>query len=208
MGGHHAPNQGAKDEWLTPLAIVAALGPFDLDPCSPVNRPWDPATRHLTIEDDGLSLPWGDGEFVWMNPPYSANDQWKWLDKLADHSAGGIALIFARTETVGFFRHVWGKAAVLLFLEGRLFFHHIDGTRAAHNSGAPSVLVAYGRQAAWRLVRSHLDGILVSGWSVSGGRPHDRPLRRVLDPEQGSDPEAYRTTTDGHSVFPNPQGGQ
>ena len=28
-----------KDEWLTPLEIIRALGEFDLDPCSPVRRP-------------------------------------------------------------------------------------------------------------------------------------------------------------------------
>jgi hypothetical protein len=27
---------------------------------------------------------------------------------------------------------------------GRLTFHHVTGERAAHNGGAPSVLVAYG----------------------------------------------------------------
>ena len=32
-----------KDEWLTPPEIIKSLGEFDLDPCSPINRPW--ATR-------------------------------------------------------------------------------------------------------------------------------------------------------------------
>lgn len=29
-----------KDEWLTPPEIVQSLGSFDLDPCSPIARPW------------------------------------------------------------------------------------------------------------------------------------------------------------------------
>ena len=38
MGGHERVSDG-KDEWLTPKEITDSLGPFDLDPCSPVKRP-------------------------------------------------------------------------------------------------------------------------------------------------------------------------
>lgn len=163
MGGHHAPNRGAEDEWLTPPELIAALGPFDLDPCAPIHRPWPTAERHYTIEDDGLSLPW-DG-FVWLNPPYGSRETWRWLDRLAEHG-NGLALIFARTETAGFFEHVWARADALLFLEGRLFFHHVDGSRAAHNSGAPSVLVAYGPDAAARLADCDLPGAFMASWTL------------------------------------------
>ena len=168
MGGHHAPNRGEKDEWLTPPAIIETLGPFDLDPCSPVERPWPMAKRHLTIEDDGLTSEWGRDEFVWCNPPYGPQT-WQWLDKLNHHHGGGIALIFARTETAGFFRSVWREALGLYFLEGRLFFHHVDGRRAAHNSGAPSVLVAYGEAGYERLSDRRFqlpNGAWVTGWST------------------------------------------
>jgi len=160
MGGHHAPNRGAKDEWLTPPAIIADLGPFDLDPCAPVVRPWATASTHLTVRDDGLATPWDPAAFVWCNPPYGPQT-WTWLARLAEHPGGGIALIFARTETAGFFAEVWAKADALLFIEGRLFFHHVTGERAAHNSGAPSVLVAYGATAVERLTRSTIRGRLV-----------------------------------------------
>ena len=60
----------------------------------------------------------------------------------------GTTLIFARTETSLFFETVWKKATALLFLEGRLYFHHVDGKRAAANAGAPSVLIAYGESDA------------------------------------------------------------
>ena len=43
-----------KNEWLTPPHILRRLGPFDLDPCAPINRPWDTAEHHYTIEDDGI----------------------------------------------------------------------------------------------------------------------------------------------------------
>lgn len=158
--GAHQSARSLKDEWLTPPEILQATGPYDLDPCSPIGRPWDTAALHYTVEDDGLSRPWHGT--VWCNPPYG-NQTWLWLSKLAEHG-NGIALIFARTETAGFAEEVWGKADALLFLHGRLHFHHADGTRAKANAGAPSVLVAYGQTARGRLTNSELKGSLVSAW--------------------------------------------
>lgn len=66
MGGHQSQRM-IKDEWLTPPSIIRSLGAFDMDPCSPLNRPWDTAENHYTIEDDGLSKPWTGR--VWCNPP-------------------------------------------------------------------------------------------------------------------------------------------
>lgn len=45
MGSHHSA-RAMKDEWLTPPGIVSALGEFDLDPCSPVDRPWPISHQH------------------------------------------------------------------------------------------------------------------------------------------------------------------
>lgn len=153
MGGHHSAKM-QKDEWLTPPAILRALGPFDLDPCSPVTRPWDTAARHFTIHDNGLSQEWSGR--VWCNPPYGLEAD-RWLERLAAHG-NGIALIFARTETVMFFRRVWNVATAVLFIEGRLFFHHVSGQRAKANAGAPSVLIAYGDDNAARLEESGIAG--------------------------------------------------
>lgn len=139
MGGHQSA-ASLKDEWLTPPHVLKALGYFDLDPCAPINRPWDIAASHYTILDNGLAKPWAGR--VWCNPPYGLEAA-KWLARCADHG-NAIALIFARTETRMFFDHVWPKSKALLFLEGRLHFYHVCGSRAAANSGAPSVLVAYG----------------------------------------------------------------
>lgn len=160
IGGHHSARAGT-DTWLTPPHIIEALGPFQLDPCAaPSPRPWPTADRHIELPEDGLAAEW-DGR-VWCNPPYGAVT-WAWLDKLADHGSG-IALIFARTETAGFVRTVWQRAHAVLFLHGRLFFHRADGSRAAHNSGAPSCLVAYGAADAERLrtAAAELGGTFVS----------------------------------------------
>jgi hypothetical protein len=126
--------------WLTPPHILAALGEFDLDPCASLDRPWDTARNHFTVEDNGLVQDWFGR--VWMNPPYGPGMD-KWLNRLANHPEGGIALVFARTETRAFFDAVWGKADAMLFLKGRLKFHFPDG-RVGDTAQSPSVLIAYG----------------------------------------------------------------
>jgi hypothetical protein len=161
IGGHHRPYEGKTNEWLTPPEIIKALGPFDLDPCSPINRPWPTATTHYTIEDDGLTKPWNGR--TWLNPPYGPHTG-KWLKRLADHG-NGIALIFARTETEMFFEHAWKRASAMLFIKGRLHFHYPDGQRAAFNAGAPSVLLAYGQENAERLQTCEIEGAL---WLPNG----------------------------------------
>ena len=139
MGSHHSARMG-KDEWLTPPEILAALPRFDLDPCAPAIQPWPTARHKYSLPQDGLALPWGGS--VWCNPPYGRHAA-KWLARCAEHG-NAMALIFARTETRDWQEQVWGKADALLFLFGRLHFHHVDGTRAKANSGAPSAIIAYG----------------------------------------------------------------
>ena len=144
------------DEWLTPPEIMSALGAFDLDPCSPINRPWPTAARHLTVEDDGLAQVWTGR--VWCNPPFG-REAVKWLRRMAAHGHG-IALIPARTETAMFYETVWGAADAVLFIEGRPHFHKVDGTRAPFNSGAPICLVAYGMPNVLTLDRSGLGHVV------------------------------------------------
>ena len=151
MGGHQSAN-ALQEEWLTPPDILHSLGPFDLDPCAPINRPWDIAAKHYTKAENGLSQPWGGT--VWLNPPYGPKTG-QWLARLADHG-NGIALIFARTDTAMFFDYVWNRATALKFLRGRLHFHHADGRRAAANAGAPSVLISYCDLAKYRHLQSEI----------------------------------------------------
>lgn len=160
LTSHQRPVRGATDVWLTPPEIIAAVGPFDLDPCSPLDRPWDTATRHYTIEDDGMAQPWAG--LVWCNPPFGP-EAGTWLDRCAEHRQA-VALVPARTETRWFVRAIWGQADAVLFLHGRPHFHRPDGTRAAANSGAPICLVAYGALAVERLERCGLPGSLVTAW--------------------------------------------
>lgn len=155
LSGHQSPNMGT-DEWLTPPEVLKPLGQFDLDPCSPVNRPWPTAAQHFHILDDGLAQQWNGR--VWCNPPFG-REAIKWMRRMAKHG-NGIALIPARTETEMFYECVWGAADAVLFIKGRPHFHYVDGRRAPFNSGAPICLVAYGVQNVAALASSGL-GIVV-----------------------------------------------
>jgi hypothetical protein len=141
IGGHQSANSTTV-EWLSPPEIIRALGPFDLDPCAPIVRPWPMAFEHYTVQDNGLLLPWHGR--IWMNPPYGPPAViTPWMHKLSQHG-NGVALIFARTETKMFFRYVWERADSIFFIQDRLYFYDIEGQRAKANGGAPSALVAYG----------------------------------------------------------------
>jgi hypothetical protein len=145
----------SKDEWLTPKYITDALGPFDLDPCASVVRPWDIAPACFTVHDNGLLKSWtvrdtisARGAFVWMNPPYGQETK-RWFRRLAEHNHG-IALTFARTETQMFFESVWGKATAIFFFKGRVKFLDRAGKESG-SPGAPSCLIAYGGLAKMRI---------------------------------------------------------
>lgn len=158
MGGHQSA-AATTTTWLTPPPIIAGLGgaaSFDLDPCAFPG--WATARHGYSLPDtDGLASPWFGR--VWLNPPYTSGEIAAWLEKLATHGQG-TALIFARTETEAFQAQVFERASGLLWLAGRLHFHHADGRRAAANAGAPSVLCAYGQDDLDRLAASDLPGHL------------------------------------------------
>jgi hypothetical protein len=172
LSSHQRP-EGRSDEWLTPPEILKVLGPFDLDPCAPVERLWDTAASHYTIEDDGLSQPWHGR--VWLNPPFNRYQVARWLRRLAQHGSG-IALLPARTETAMFYESVWPHACAVLFMKGRPHFHVAKDTvfnikgkppilvraggRAPLNSGAPICLVAYGGADKKALYDSNL-GVVI-----------------------------------------------
>jgi hypothetical protein len=72
------------------------------------------------------------------------------LNKLAAHPPGGIAFIFARTETK-IFQEAANKATCLFFPQGRYIFCTGDGVPASGNAGAPSVFLCYGPEAVSRI---------------------------------------------------------
>lgn len=156
MGGHQASRM-ESDEYLTDPKLLEKLGAFDLDPCSPIVRPWNTAKKHYTILDNGLRKEW-EGR-VWCNPPYG-REIGKWMGRMAEHMHG-TALIFARTDTTVWRQHVWAEGTAVLFVYGRIYFYTVTGERCEANGGAPSAFIAYGREDADILKRSGIPGFFV-----------------------------------------------
>ena len=150
-------------DWLTPPEWLTKLGPFDLDPCCPHGMPWHTAGRMVSLPEDGLAIDWYGR--VWLNPPFG-NQAWPWVQKLARHG-NGIALIPARTETVGFYQSVWYRADAVCFVKGRPHFHHLNGSRAKLNSGAPIALAAYGAENVRALLTANI-GVVVNVYRAAG----------------------------------------
>jgi len=147
-------------EWLTPPEIIKALGTFDLDPCAAPDslRPWDTAREHFDKKANGLLKAWHGR--IWLNPPYENNIVASFLKRMAQHG-NGVVLIFARVETKNWFSYVWSRADAVLFIRGRLRFCRLDGKPAAGCGGAPSALIAYGRQNVVALERSNIKGQMI-----------------------------------------------
>lgn len=165
MGGHQGSDAGTTT-WVTPPHVLGVLGRFDLDPCSFVGHPWPCAEENWSLPGrDGLREAWHGR--VWLNPPYGL-ECGDWLRKLCEHG-DGVALVFARTETLMFQRWVFPGASGILFLSGRLHFHHVDGRRAQANAGAPSCLIAYGRGNAEVLRTCGLPGAYFGMAEMVGG---------------------------------------
>lgn len=152
-GFTHEPAGGGSFEWYTPPELFSAIGlEFDLDPCAPPlpKAAWLPHNR-ISLPADGLQTPWSGR--VWLNPPY-ARESGRWVAKLAEHG-DGVALVFARTDTV-WWQSAIAHAAAVCFIAGRVnfvpsdpAFRSANGARhGSSNAGAPSCLLAYGEECA------------------------------------------------------------
>ena len=143
----HENNKSETIDWLTPKYIIDAFPPFDLDPCSSQYQEHSTANTMIRLPDDGLSIKWFGR--VWLNPPYGANLINAWLRRMASHN-NGIALVFARTETLWFHDWIWNYCSGLFFFKGRLSYIHAkafsERSKYGANAASPSVLVAYGSE--------------------------------------------------------------
>jgi hypothetical protein len=158
MGGRPAPAGEKTVEWYTPPGIFEALGlEFDLDPCQPyLPLPWIPAKKSYCSLQDGRTHPW-EGR-VWLNPPYGRETD-GWLERFVEHGHG-VALVFARTDTEWFQRNALAVDAWCL-IRGRLTFVDRDREPSAFNAGAPSVLLAMGKDC--------VEAVLGSGLGIGVG---------------------------------------
>lgn len=149
MGDHEKPNKGATDNWLTPIEIVRALGPFNLDPCGQTNH----RTAHRILTEKSRRGPddWKKWEGrVWLNPPYS--EVGEWLEALRLHArknkGSGIALVFARVDTK-WAQFYMNQADSVFFLKGRIRFLDTNKVPGKWTGGAPSMFLAFGEKPDW-----------------------------------------------------------
>jgi len=159
-----AGNSSTHHGWETPPELVAALesvfGRFDLDPCAAsadAAKARVKARVRLTMQDDGLGVPWRGRVFV--NPPYG-RQLGAWVAKCAGEAAAGalvVGLVPARTDTRWWHAHIAGTADVFM-LRGRLRFG--DGTMPAP---FPSAVVVWGANAA---LSGQLGPALSGAWHV------------------------------------------
>lgn len=119
------------DEWPTPQAFFDALDRefhFTLDPCATARNA--KCRLFFTRAQDGLKQDWSR-HHVFCNPPYG-RDMRAWARKCFEASRAGASVVLlahARTDTRWFHDWVYGKAADLRFIRGRLKFG--DGRQSA-----------------------------------------------------------------------------
>jgi len=138
-------------DWWTPPEIFQKLDmEFDIDVAAPIGGvDWIPCKKYFTKEEDGLKQDW-EGT-VWCNPPYGRNTK-KWLEKFVDHNQG-VALVFARTDTLWFHETVVNADAIV-FMKGRVSF--LNRGQKSSSAGAGSMLIGCGQESVEALYNSKL----------------------------------------------------
>lgn len=173
MGAGLNSNQSSRagsHDWITPRWILDALGPFDLDPCASATQPWPTAARSIQPPVNGLSIHWEARDLVWLNPPYGRFAA-EWIERLASHPAGGIALLMARLDTIWQQRLV-ARSSACVIIRRRVRFARPDGTTPSRgDAGGASLLMAFGPVAKARLERAwgsgRIPGLLLAPGSTN-----------------------------------------
>lgn len=139
-------------KWCVPQEIINKLGRFDIDPCSPVDRPWNTANEHISIMDDGLTKEWKGR--VFCNPP--SGEEYEWVEKCANHG-NAIAMLFSKSDTKCFHDIILRYATAILWIKGRVKFHYSNGKRA-DSAMLASMIVAFNHENAKVLEKSGIVG--------------------------------------------------
>lgn len=149
------------DEWSSPKELVepidAAIGGFDLDPCSGAEQsPF--AANTYTKSDDGLSQSW-QGR-VWVNPPYSGVGDW--VDKATNCEAETVVFLCKGDSSTNWWHRALESATCVLAIDHRLSFG--DGDSAAPFA---SHIFVFGDcpESLSKELRNH-GSILIPGWQL------------------------------------------
>lgn len=149
--GRANPDYRPNDELYTPSYIFEKLGlEFDIDVCGPVGGlSWIPAKRTFSRLDNGLIQQW-QGR-VWMNPPFSAPNDWvmKWLD----HKNG---VMLAPLSKSNWFIRLWESEAAVMPLQVKHRFMKPDLTQYS---------IAY-PTALWAIGETNITALKMSGLGV------------------------------------------
>jgi phage N-6-adenine-methyltransferase len=128
---HESLYSSRSEEWPTPSSFFEKLDEefnFTLDPCATARNA--KCARYFTKRENGLMHSWGSHR-VFCNPPYGKTMR-EWARKCHEASQLGalvVLLAHARTDTRWFHDWVYGKAAEIRFVRGRLRFG--DGKQSA-----------------------------------------------------------------------------
>lgn len=140
-----------NDDLETPMYIINALAPFDLDPCSGDYTVFAKTNWWIGRGEDGLKKEWFG--FVWCNPPFS--EKKVWIDKMISHGNG--ILLLPERGSAPWFGEV-AKEANKYFVMGKKI--NFIGGSSSNNIG--SVLFLFGDLAVKRIYNSGLCGHLVT----------------------------------------------
>lgn len=130
-----------------------------LDPCTTPDNPVG-ASRFYTVEDDGLSQPWGYAPTIFVNPPYGKpRERWVQACITAGHRQQKVVLLIpAATDTV-IFQRAAKTATAVVFIKGRVKFGTLRPNRRQHAASHPSALIG------WNV---DLDACSTLGWRAHG----------------------------------------
>ena len=140
MAIHQSLFSSRTDDWPTPQTFFDTLHAefgFTLDPCA--TRANAKCGTYFTKGQDGLRQDWGQHR-VFCNPPYGRAMQ-EWTRKCYEASQAGalvVLLAHSRTDTRWFHDFVYGKAAEIRFVRGRLRFGS-----GAQSAPFPSLVAIY-----------------------------------------------------------------
>ncbi len=154
---HFAAPRTARstDEWYTPDPLVRALGPFNLDPATSLQRGRQLAPEYYTVAEDGLEREWFGR--VWLNPPFSRIHPW--VERMREHN-NGIMLCFSRTDATWFVDLTKFCGGVYLLMRRMQFWRPGDIQRK-QRCPLGVVLFPFGEENLRVLERCEIPGVLL-----------------------------------------------
>ncbi len=151
------PTEANGDSWFTPPHILAWLPPIALDPCA-CHLSAVQAAERIDIREgrNGLAESWDVASpgIVYACTPFSDGSRWLAKCRQEGRARVVVALVPATGGDGPWHDHVWGKAAWVLFLRGRVTFVGPDGRGVVKGRG--HALVIWGPRVQANEVKSHI----------------------------------------------------